>query len=215
MTEPGEPRPLGSGRRSGSRPTPRSGSKAPPTAPSPDRRPAQAKGAAGLSNAQWIATIVAVSIVAIAAIVTLNSSGSGDNAATATTVPVTVSVTVKALPGELTGKVTIPAGEYTAFCKELNAETDAFAGRTSIESVRKVYSAVDFQKLIPLAPAGLASALQTLDARRKPVLDLLAQVQSIDDVSAADFPDGFLVALSVVGQTAVDRCAPLRDSGSN
>ena len=152
----------------------------------------------------WIGAGIGLLVVAAILFVTLASGQSSDDGATATTVPTTVAGSV---PEQLKKPIKTPKGDYTAYCKELIAQAPPISGDLTPSTMAQLVKAMDFQKLIAVAPEGLRPDLQVLQDSQQDVITVMGQVASLSDLTEADFPEGFYDAAITVGHASTEKCA--------
>lgn len=172
---------------------------------SPSQPPSQGSGRSRQAIGLWVGAGLGIVVVAIVLLVTL-TSGNSETAATSTTAPAGATQTTIKLPPELLAPVEVPDGDYGDFCTELLAQTDSFSSQTGIEQLRTLFQELDFDRLIPVAPEGLRPSLTVLRDSQDAARVALEQIDSVDQLDAADFPEGFLSAFAQVGRAYGEKC---------
>lgn len=156
----------------------------------------------------WIGAGIGLLVVGAVLFVTLVAGGDGGSSdgqaasGSSTTIEQTGSI-----PEQLKKPLEIPKGDYTAYCKELIAEAPPITGELDPATMATIVEAMDFEKLITLAPEGLRPDLQVLLDSKDDVVTVMGQVESLDDVAEADFPEGFLDAAIQVSRVSTEKCS--------
>lgn len=157
--------------------------------------------------ALWVAGGLAVLAVVGVLALTLFAGGSASEKERASLPEVTAAPTTT-FPKILDGvdlNPTVPDGDYGSLCSEIKRQLVGLEGG-GVEAQLKALTTLDFDRLIAAAPEGFKPTLTTLRDSREEVAAALEQVKSIDELEAADLPEGFLPALILSGRATEQKC---------
>ena len=114
--------------------------------------------------------------------------------------------TTSPLQGFVEETAELPAGDYEQFCQVLDQAIDPAGGDMTPERFTEAISKIDFAALVAAAPEGFRPKVELLRDSSATLVELMGTVESLDDLTVADFPEGVPAAIIAMGQAYAQKC---------
>ena len=161
------------------------------------------------STGLWVGAGLGVLVTIAVLFATLASggpedpTGSADVSTPAASLTTSTTSPLQAVASDLGN---LPDGDYAEFCQVLDAAVGPAGGDLTPERFTEVITRVDFAALVESAPEGIRPQVELLRDSRDTLVALMGTVESFDDLTLADFPEGVPLAIVTIGQVDTQKC---------